>query len=248
MLSPNRASKRIKNAQTAKARRKPPSSVFYHPGLEANVEQKIWTNRKGDNHRLFDLPAVIFYYPNGVVQEKGYFRKGRYHRTGDKPAKITYSPKGKITGQWWFRKGSYHRDGGKPAIILSSDTGYSEYWYKNGINHNIQGPAVIEYTPRRKKILRKTYVVDGKDIAEEKFLLKEASRAFDVIGPQLSRKLPSELVSKVFQTLYKKKSPSKTVGGYMTKQLVAVPTINATGDRTGTKYVEKQLYVKKIRK
>jgi len=221
MPSPRKtaAALRIKDAQLTRSRRETPYNITYYPGADSKVKTKTWGNSRSKPHRLYDLPAFIEYYPNGVIKEKGYFIKGDYHRTKDKPAKITYSTKGKITGQYWYVGGKSHREG---------------------------GPADIIYKSNSKSVSRARFSLDGRTVTEKTVLMKEARKKLPVVSAALIHKLPVELIGEILKTLYKKRSP-KSTGGNMVTKMVPVPTRSLTGHRTGTKYVEKQLYVKKTK-
>jgi len=80
---------------------------------------EYWFNSKGERHRDYGLPAVV--YANG---SKFWYINGKIHRDNGLPA-IEFS---NGTKEWWVND-KRHRDNGLPAIEFSNGT---KEWWVNG--------------------------------------------------------------------------------------------------------------------
>ena len=64
----------------------------------------------------------------------------------------------------WYKNGLLHREEAPALIVYFSDGRISiETWYKNGKEHREEGPALIEYF-NDGRIQREEYWVNGKEI------------------------------------------------------------------------------------
>jgi hypothetical protein len=97
-----------------------------------NYGTKIWSNMKGELHRLGDLPAIE--YKNG---DKHWYENDKHHRLGGLPA-IEYADGGKE----WYENGERHRIGGLPAAEYADG---DKHWFENGECHRLGGLPAIEY-------------------------------------------------------------------------------------------------------
>jgi hypothetical protein len=81
---------------------------------------EVWRNKKGQEHRDGDKPAVIKRDPRTkVVTEEMYFINGVEHRRSqNEPTRIKRDEvTGKVRHIEWQRQGKYHRDNGLPAVV-----------------------------------------------------------------------------------------------------------------------------------
>jgi len=64
----------------------------------------MWHNDQGQIHRENDLPAVIWYYNNGNIEEECWHQNGEIHRIGGS-AVICYHEDGSINLEEWYLNG-----------------------------------------------------------------------------------------------------------------------------------------------
>ena len=76
-------------------------------------------------HRDGDLPAYIKRYDDGNLEYERYYKHGKLHRDGDKPAELEYY--------------NYVFNSGNESIM-------NEVYYKNGLRHRIEEPAIISWS------------------------------------------------------------------------------------------------------
>lgn len=162
-------------------------SKWYFHGIlhrEGDKPAKIWSNgtveyfQNGEFHRDNNLPAVI----TNTGEQRWYIR-GMYNRNNDLPTVITpnsieyWKSEGnsqylhrennlpavinllnnKVIGIYYYIKHKLHRDLG-PAIICQTFIAY----YKDGLLHNLDGPAEIMFEYCDESINRIEYYIEGK--------------------------------------------------------------------------------------
>ena len=110
-----------------------PKPYIYNDENDYKLEygEKIWRNKKGQIHRNYDLPAII--YANGTQE---WYKENKLHRDNDLPAIIDADGT-----QYWYKDDKRHRDNDKPAAISADG---SQFWYKEGLLHRDNDlPAII---------------------------------------------------------------------------------------------------------
>jgi hypothetical protein len=107
-----------------------PETSSFKTILKNGTEE--WRNKKGQLHRVGDLPAII--HDNGT---KKWYQYGKSHRDNDKPA-IIWSDGSK----YWYKNDELHRDNDEPAIIRSN--GYKAWYKNNELHRDNDKPAIIE--------------------------------------------------------------------------------------------------------
>lgn len=108
--------------------------------------------KDGELHRDGDLPATDHEVDGESRPPKAWYQNDELHRDGDKPALIRESR------QEWYQNGKLHREGDLPAGVYVKAGGTLdpnksieeqngvEVWYKDGLKHRTNGPAVIRYS------------------------------------------------------------------------------------------------------
>lgn len=75
----------------------------------------------------YGLPVKKYIFKNKLVQTFMQYKLGKLHSVDDYPAVIVYTLSGEIKTQKWYKYGVHHRDNG-PAIIENDHT----MWFCNG--------------------------------------------------------------------------------------------------------------------
>lgn len=75
---------------------------WYENGQDKRVEYR----KLGELHRDDDLPAVLEYYPDGIIDIERWYQHGKKHRELGKPAKIEYYQNGKVE-KWYCLEGIF---------------------------------------------------------------------------------------------------------------------------------------------
>lgn len=132
---------------------------------------EAWHNDQGQPHRNGDLPAFIKRDKSGFVTYQRWQKIGITHRM-HKPAILSFYPETKVLmHEAWRINGQPHRDGDFPSDIWrDKETGniYSEEYYKNGRRHRDNGPAVIEYDPVTKEIIKQEFWRNDRQVLKRK--------------------------------------------------------------------------------
>ncbi len=119
--------------------------------IKYKYNYKVWRNEvTKEIERENDLPAIIWYFENGLVCMEEWYKNGLRNREekNDLPAKIEYYENGIIKEKRWYKNDKLHREKDLPAHIEYYDNGSirEQLWYKNGKYHRDNNmPAKIEY-------------------------------------------------------------------------------------------------------
>lgn len=82
--------------------------------------------------------------------------------------KVRYKKRLNIFHSWeisYISNNEYHRLDG-PAVTMKSEGFISQFWYKNGLRHNLSGPAILNSTTKR-------WFVDGEECSELEWKIKK---------------------------------------------------------------------------
>ena len=85
----------------------PVITVKYYDSYDFKIYS--WYNEKEQLHRENDLPAVIWYYNNGNIEEERWYQNGKLHRI-DGPAFIWYHKDGHIFHKLWYLNDKEYRE------------------------------------------------------------------------------------------------------------------------------------------
>ncbi|MEM1053799.1 MAG: hypothetical protein AAGI28_17080 [Pseudomonadota bacterium] len=112
-----------------------------------------------------DGPALQEWSPkSGIKVRECYLLHGEYDKNGG-PSKTERDPNtGTITLEEWRKCGALYREGGKPAYIeIDPETGVVviEGYYEGGVEHRLNGPAVIVRDRESGRIISESYYVNG---------------------------------------------------------------------------------------
>jgi len=96
----------------------------------------------GDLHAPVDnKPALIFYYPDGVIKTKRFAQFNLCHRK-DGPAVIEYDYQGEINSENYYQFGLEHRDSG-PSRIFANGFEKTIRFAQFDYTHRENGPAIV---------------------------------------------------------------------------------------------------------
>lgn len=100
----------------------------------------------------------------GMKMNDGYVKK-EYYLEGQ--FKTEYYEDGQLKKEEWYKNGVLHRENG-PAVVnyWLGKKKYLEEWYKGGQLHREDGPALVEYNEEGQKITEE-YYLNGEKVEKE---------------------------------------------------------------------------------
>ena len=136
--------------------------------LKGKVDYELWRDEvTKEFHRDNDLPAKIYYYKNGRVEEEIWYSNGKLHRENDLPALIKYYENRNVKQEEWVINGLLHRENDLPALIRYHHNNgvigikMTEQWYNNDKLHRKNDlPALIKYYENR-NVKQEEWVING---------------------------------------------------------------------------------------
>lgn len=125
--------------------------ILYYP--DGKVKSIMYLDINNKLHRD-DGPALTKYSKDGCDIKEYWYNHGNLSDT-TKPSyihRMDYGTKIESKTEIWYYNNKIHRDGDEPAHTLISEyspsdkgSSYKKYWYTNGKNFRLNGPACIIY-------------------------------------------------------------------------------------------------------